>query len=403
MLSLFKRRDPKDDFAHRVMRRLKERGWPHEVRYERAEFALIVDERGAQLNLGRLFQEWRAHPKPERSTQLDRVIAPVLESRMGDSYEEAAPRLLPVVRSLTELQAGLMEGEPPAIEVWQDYRMLVSPLAAILAVDLPNTTALLPKERAAEWGYSSDELMAIALENLIARSPVRFTLQDGGFYLSDYPDGYDASRLLLPELFLALQLPGDPVAVAVQRNKVVVAGSEDPEALAAMAAFVVEDFAATTRPLSYQPLILRDRNWLAFDPEPAAQLAAVRELSRRQHLWDCDIQTPRLELYLGHLGEDVFVAPLEVTALDDAPYTWSSWTENVPALLPRADGLGLTTADGRRLFRTWDAIEAVCGPFTQDERFHPPRHRAPPWPSGEAWRRLEAEFPTPDWWEENLR
>jgi len=401
-LNLLKRRDPEDDFAHRVMRRLKERGWPHEVRYERAEFALIVDESGAQLNLGRLFQEWRTYPKRERSAQLDRVIAPALESRMGDSYEEAAPRLLPVVRSLTELQAGLMEGEPPTIEVWQDYRMLVSPLAAILAIDLPNTTALLPRERAAAWGRSSDELMATALDNLIARSPVRFTPQDGGFYLSDYPDGYDASRLLLPELFLALQLPGDPVAVAVQRNKVVVAGSGDPEALAAMAAFVVEDFATTTRPMSYQPLILRDRTWFAFDPAPSPQFAAIRELSRRQHLWDYDIQTPRLERYLEHLDEDVFVAPLEVAVLDEAPHTWSTWTENVPALLPRADGLGLTTLDERRLFRTWDAIEAVCGLFMPDERFHPLRYRAPPWPSAEAWRRLETEFATPDWWEENV-
>lgn len=402
-MSLLKRPNPKDDFAHQAMRRLKERGWPHEVRYERAEFALVFDESGARLNLARLFQEWRSYPKHERSAQLDRVIAPVLESRMAETYEEAAPRLLPVIRSLTELQAGLLEGDPPELELWQDYRLFVPPLGVILAVDLPNTTALLPKKHMAEWGRSAEELMALAIDNLIARSPVRFELQDGGFHLSNYPDGYDASRLLLPELFLALQVLGEPIAVAVQRNKVVVAGSEDPGALEAMADFVVKDFAATTRPMSYQPLILRDRNWSAFDPEPSPKLAPLYELVRRQRLWDCDIQTPRLERYFEDRGEDVFVAPLEDAFLDGLPFTWSSWTEHVPALLPRADGFGMTTADDRTLFRTWDAIEAVCGPFTPDDRFHPARYRAPPWPSPEAWRRLETEFATPDWWEKNLR
>lgn len=402
-MSLLKRPNPKDDFAYRTIRRLKERGWPHDVRYERAEFALTVDERGARLNLARLFQEWRSCPKAQRSAQLERVIAPVLESRMGDRFEDAAPQLLPVIRSLTELQAGLMECDPPELDVWQDYRPFVPPLAAILAVDLPSSTALISNDKAAAWGRSSDDLWALALENLIGRSPVRFVRLDGGFHLSDYPDGYDASRLLLPELFLALQLPGEPVAVAVQRNKVAVAGSEDEEALAAMAAYVVKDFATNTRPLSYQPLILRDREWSAFDPRASQRFAAMRELVRRQRLWDCDIQTPRLERYLEDRGEDVFVAPLEACVLDGEPFTWSSWTENVPALLPRADGYGLTSADDRLIFRTWEDIETVCGAFTPDERFHPARYRAPSWPTPEAWRRLETEFSTPDWWEMNTR
>jgi hypothetical protein len=391
-------RTGEDDFAHKVVARLAKAGWPHRVGYDRVRFRLLTDDQGAVLNLDRLYEEWLACPRAGRSAMLDRAIAPVVEAGLIDDFEHSAPKLIPLVRNLTELQLVALDAEPPDLETWQICRAFAGPLVQVVGVDLPHTTGLLPKSQAVLWGKSHDELFDIALANLIARSPVRFAPLGDGLYLSDYEDSYDSSRLLLPELFLALQLPGHPVAVVLSRHQVVVAGSDSTGALDAMAAYVVQAFRDNPRPLAYQPLILRDRQWTPFEPRSGP----IRELAVRQRVRDYGVQTTALERYMERLRKDVFIAPLEVNVLEGEAYTWSSWTETVPALLPRADGLGLTAADGRTLVRTWDAIEAACGPFTPDDSFHPVRYRASAWPSPEAWARLEAEFTTPEWWEKNL-
>lgn len=392
------RRRPEDDYAHKVIARLADAGWPHKVGYDRANFRLLTDDRGAILNLDRLYREWQASPRVRRAALLDRAIAPVVQAGLVDDYQRSAPNLVPLIRSVAELQLVALNAEPPELETWQLYRTFAGPLVQILGVDLPHATGLLPKSQAAAWGKTQEELFDLALENLVARSPVRFTDLGDGLYVSDYEDSYDSSRLLLPELFLALQLRGDPVAVAVSRHQVVVAGSEDAGAIEAMAAYVVHAFDDNSRPLAYQPLILRGRQWAPLEPPSGP----MRELAVRQRLLDYGAQTSALERYMERLGQHVFVAPLEVNLLGGEPFTWSSWTEGVAALLPRADGFALTSADGRRLFRTWDCIEAACGPFAPDGRFHPVRYRAPTWPSAETWGRLEADFETPDWWQKNL-
>jgi hypothetical protein len=401
LLDFLRRRRPEDDFAERVIRRLRDLGWPHEVRYVPGKFAIETDDKGGVLNLRNLFNDWRTYPRHERAAQIDRAIAPVFESGLYETYEDAAPKLIPLVRSLTDLQGIALESDPPSLELWQPVRPIAGPLAALVAIDLPNSVSFLPHDKLEEWGKSFDEVFERSMENLVAESPVRFERMPEGFYLSDYRDTFDSSRLLMPELFVALQLPGDPVAVAIARDKLVVAGSQDISALNAMAAFVVEAFNQASRPMSWLPLILRDRAWEPFEPEPTSELGALRDLAVRQRVWDYGLQAPRLESYLHAEEQDVFVAPQELGYVKGDATVWTTWTQDVAALLPRAHLVGLTDRDGRTLMRSWQDVEAVCGVFSEDTRFHPPRFVPPVWPSAEGWRRLSEEFRAPEWWGED--
>ncbi|MBU1378854.1 MAG: hypothetical protein KKE02_10200 [Alphaproteobacteria bacterium] len=389
---------PQDRFAEAVMARLKAAGWPHEVTYDRSAFSLTTRAEGDVLHLDKVYRDWLTYPRREQAAQLDRVIAPVFEARIVESFEDAAPRLLPIVRSLTDLQAVALDADNPSTEVWQPYQRLAGPLAAVLAVDLPNSISFVQHGLLRDWGRTFEELLPRAMDNLVAISPVRFEATDGGFHVSTYEDGYDSSRLLMPELFLALGLKGAPVAVAVTRDHVVVAGGEDVRALQAMAAHVVRAFNAATRPLAWLPLILRDRKWEAFEGALTPELGAIRDLFIRQSIWDYGLQTPRLETLFAEQERDVFVAPFEFVVVDRDAFTWTSWTQDVPALLPKAQGLAMTLTDGQDVFRLWSDIEAVCGPFAEDATFHPPRYRPPAWPDGDAVERLRRDFPTPEWW-----
>jgi hypothetical protein len=231
-----------------------------------------------------------------------------------------------------------------------------------------------------------------------AISPVCFEYSDAGFYVSAYPDAHDSSRMLMPELFLALQLSGDPVAVVISPDQIVVAGSEDVRALEAMAAYAVEAINAAPWPTSWLPLVLRGGEWRRLDAH--LRMGSLRDLEVREDIWEDGLQTPALQAYFEHEGSDTYVVPLEFITLEGEAYTWTSWTQDVSALLPRSHGVGLTDADGRILFRSWSDVEIVCGPFIEDRRFHPSRFTPPAWPSTSAWRRLETEFSTPEWWPE---
>ncbi|TAJ69081.1 MAG: hypothetical protein EPO51_23880 [Phenylobacterium sp.] len=399
LFDFLKRRRLEDEFAERVRTRLRERGWSHEMTYDREAFSLTGGPEPFVLNLGSMYRDWAAYPKREQSAQLDRVVAPLLEADLVTTYEEAAPRLLPAIRSLANLEALALDAEA-SLEIAYPHQPFAGSLATLLAVDLPHTISVMGVQTIKAWDRSLDELLARAMENLIAISPVRFRQTDAGYHISDYGDGYDSSRLLMPELFLALQLKGPPVAVAVTRDMVVVAGRDDPPALQAMAAHVVQAFNEATRPLSWLPLILRDGRWEPFEGALTPELGATRDLAIRQAIWDYGLQAPRLERYFERQGQDIYVAPLEPIRSRGEAFTWTSWTEGVAALLPAAQGIGMTTADDRRIFRLWSDIETVCGVFAEDTTFHPSRYRPPPWPTEAEFSRLETEFSTPEWWVE---
>jgi hypothetical protein len=397
VFDFLRRRRPEDQFARRVMRRLHQLGWSRSIRYDPDAFAIVVDGDAGQLFLGNIYRDWETYPRHERAAQLDRAIAFMFEEDEDKTLEEVADRLVPVIRNLRDLQALALESESdPSPEIWQPHRVLVDPLGVVLAIDRPHSIALVQASKLERWGCSFDTALDRAMANLISKSPVRFKRMREGFYVSDYGDAHDSSRLLMPELFRALQLKGEPIAVVISRSCVAVAGSEERGALHAMQAFVVRQLPQETRPTSFLPLMLRDGEWRAIDPY-SHQLDAVRDLAIKGAIWDYRPQTRVLEAFFERRGEDIFVAPLEFVTFRGDAHTWTSWTEHVPALLPYSEALGLTAADGRKLFRLWRDIEAVCGPFTPDTAFHPVRYKSSLWPSPEAWGRLEAEFEPPEW------
>jgi hypothetical protein len=388
-------RRPEDQFARRVTRRLRALGYSRPIRYDSGDFSLVVQGDGGRFFLGNVFRDWETCPSHQKARQLDQSIAFMLDADEGGTFEEVADRLLPVVRNLRDLQSLALEsGSDPSPELWQPHRVLADPLGVILAIDRPHSMALVQASKLEAWGCSFETALDRAMANLVSKSPVRFKQMKEGFYVSDDGDICDSSRLLMPELFRALHVKGEPIAVAISRSCVVVAGSEENTALRAMAAFVVRQLPEETRPTSFLPLVLRDDGWRAIDPR---ELDAIRDLAIKGALWDCGSQMPVLQAFFERQGKDIFVAPLEFVVLRGDAHTWTSWTENVPTLLPGSEALGLTGADGRKLFRLWRDVESVCGAFAEDAAFHPVRRQPPPWPSSEAWNRLETEFEPPEW------
>lgn len=371
------------------MARLRERGWPHEVTYDRKQFRIWLGPQAGSLMLQDTYPDWLGYPPEERSSALDLVVASAFDTKEEmPTFEEARDRILPIIRNRCdyELEARVQGLAPAAIP-------FAGPLVLALALDQPSSVRVLQESDLVEWGQSFEAVLDCAVRNLESKSPGRFELKDGGFYVSHFEDYYDPSRLLLPRLFDQLELRGAPVAVAVTRYCLVVAGRDDAKALNAMAACVDAELRDASRPVSYAPLVLEDGAWSPFSPtEPG--LAAVRALSAKQLLWDCAKQQGVLNEEISE--REVFIATVDSSWHGDELHTWATWAEGVPTLLPRTDYLAVTDLK-MHLLRRWEDVEAACGPFEEEEGYVPPRYFVDRWPEPAVLARLRDEFQAPGW------
>ncbi len=389
IFDFLKRRRPEDDFAEQVMARLRERDWPHALTYDRKQFRIFLGPQAGALQLHNSYADWLTYPTEERASALDLVVAPVFEmDEELPKFDAVRERILPLVRNRCDyaLEARNQDLQPAIIP-------LAGPLGVLLAIDQPTSMRVLSENDLATWGQPFQAVLDCAIQNLESLSPCRFEREEGGFYVSRFDDYYDASRLLLPRLFDQLELRGPPVAIAVSRYCVLVAGRDDADALNAMAACTDEEMREASRPVSYAPLIYEHGAWSPFTPDDPA-LAAVRALSAKQKLWDYGKQ----QEVLNHEPTDreVFIATLDSTWDGNELVTWATWTKDVPTLLPRADYLGITDFQARA-FRRWVDIEAVCGPFEIEAGHVPVRYFVDRWPSPAEFARLRDEFPAPPW------
>jgi hypothetical protein len=379
-------------FAEEVMTRLRQRGWPHPIRFDRDRFALDFGE-GGVMNLAVAFATAAELPASGRHAPIEALVEIAFDTLRDPTWEEAAPLLLPVLRTRTWLAAS-SDGDQAI-----PFEPLVGPLAVVAAIDRPASIEFVTAERLRDWGVDATAAMAQARENMAARTEARFKPQRGGFFVSCYEDGFDCARILSPSLFESLGVRGAPVAVVGGRDWIAVAGADDEAALAAMSGFVEEAIGADLRPLSCAPLVLDEGRWRLADngadaPAPLRRLATLDRVV--QHRWQKILLEEEPNAFEGDLAD------LEAFDNDAALRTWTLWSEGAAGLLGRADAVLLEATDGQIIARAWEDVEAACGPFRVRDDLYPPRYQPARWPDPAAWAALSAAR-RPTWTPEAMR
>jgi hypothetical protein len=402
MFDFLKGGSDKDRFGRRVLQRLRARGWTGDADYDPSSFRITTKTEGT-LHLDNLFNAWTvAQTKEEKERQIDIGIGHFFEPPMPKTFAEMAPLLLPAVRNRSLLAAADLDlkGDPSQDDWEGASRSISGPLIAITVFDRETSMGLLNKKHLIDLSTSFDVALERAIENLRAISPNRFLRDDRGFWVSNFGDHYDCSRLLLPHLFEQLELRGEPVAIAMSRTILVVAGSEDKAALAGMAEFVMSPRPADDRPCSYMPIVLREGVWSPFDTSVDG-LEGLDALRVQEIGWEYATQKEPLQKYLNTRGQDLYVASLNgVKRQNGRTDTWTSWGKDISSLLPRADFIGMhgreqPPAEVRSHFCRWEDVETEFGPFPIEPHLYPLRYRVGPWPEG-LWERV-LKMPTPEW------
>lgn len=399
IFDLFRRRSDRDRFALGVIRRAKERSWPHKIEYDREKFCLRSGTDGATFYLENVYGDWIKNDADGKRADVDRVVSTMFEGSLPLDWESSSSLLLPAVRNRRALECQWLATEGKIERAWWDgaFVPLCDSLAIVIAVDRPTSIALIDNRKFGEWNRSFEQLMEHAVLNLRERSPTRFERHPSGFYFSQYGDQYDCSRLLLPELFDLLSLNGDPVAIPVTRDGLVVAGSNDVSALCAMARFVEDVIQESARATAYLPLILRDKAWSVFEAEGPA-LEPLRDLVAKQALWDYECQRELLQAHCEQTGRDVWVGKIEANKFGSRVYTFSTWTQGVTTLLPRTDAVAINPGEqGSWFIRTWDDFWSVFSDDLVDEGIYPSRFQTPARMTEKKLERLISEFGLPPW------
>jgi hypothetical protein len=295
--------------------------------------------------LGHARKEYGGLPRAERERVLGRRLWAAIRRDGVGTLEQLQRAVMPRLRdrawfSAVRRQAELELGadEEAIDELMLPHLALNEELAVHLAFELPTSVTEIGPDRLAAWGLEFEAVLAQARENLRRRSTLTFEEAAPGVFISPYRDTFDATRLLLTDLFRGLQVRGAPVVLAPTHDSVFVSGEDDPGGLMQIAIYAEEALmepranTATAFRLegdAWRPW-LPPRQHLAWSKFKMLQLQTLASAySRQKEVLDALLQAN---------GHAIEVGSLRAfrTASGDV-YTATAWVQDAEALLPQTD------------------------------------------------------------------
>src|SRR5262245_28855423 len=368
-------------FAEMFTKELRRAGVTQPIEYDAENNRILVGEgeNRETINLGNFLREYIDQPWSKRKQHLAdraRLFATKREEVAAD-FEEARSHLRPKlwVRAAIQqmrLQVEIDGGDPDKFDI-PEYEC-GSHLVASLVYDLPQTMQSVSEEQLRDWGVSYYEALEIARENL-EQVPTSYAQIGDGCFAFMTGDSYDCCRLLLPSLVDRLNVKGDLIAMAPNRDTLLVTGSDDELGLrimADLAAKALED----ARPMVPIPLRRDGDDWVDWAP-PAGHPseAQFRNLARRFYLDIYTEQKQQLDRIFEDDGVELFVASYTlVKKEDDRLYSYAVWGNGVKTLLPRAEWLMFIRGeDDLPAVARWEKAEQTVGHLMKPTDHYPPR------------------------------
>lgn len=365
------------------------------IRFDAAQGMLhYVNEGGTGMtNVVSIYKEVVSMPRNQRQAAVLRYFQSVWQQgdQLPNTYEEALPQLLPVVRAKTEMAISAMrieainEDKPNQSQIAN--KELTSSLSVLLVIDLPQTMIQVTETQLKNWGVSFDQALNDALNNLRKMTDEsKWTQAGDGVWIGQWNDSYESSRLLLPDIIYRLGI-SEPVAMVPFRNTLFVTAAGNTQGIDQIAQFVVENYEGPRKHLSFEMLELKDKDWQTNTTQP--QLLAKTRLLDSHGAYDQ--QKALLEQRLKKQNDDVFVATFNGLQKDDGSvFSYATWSKDVETLLPKTDLIIFVDLEDetKRYQLAWDAVVENFGALMKLTSDTPPRWRVSTYPDDEALKAL---------------
>jgi hypothetical protein len=301
-----------------------------------------------------------------------------------ETWEAAAPRLRPVLRTASYAQAGQVGG------IMVASRPSVKHLVEMLVIDHEHRMSLVNAESLEKWGVTFDEAYTRGSANLVAEGTHLNKLDNGVFHVAT-EDTYESSRLVVPGWLAGLgeHIGIQPVAVVPARDLMLIADESDSTALAWMLDEALDVFKDHPRWLSPVPYTTSADGVVAWRPgrgHPAYR--GVRLAERVLETYEYAEQKSRLAKLFQQAGEDLPVETYTLATMPDGTArSVTTWPATGEALLPYTDEIVFPAGDGG--FQVaWSDVAQVLQDEWEEAPTTPPRRRALRWPDNATLAKL---------------
>lgn len=393
---LFNRALTEEKFAKKFIESARRAGYSNALIYEESEFRLRQDN-GSYFNLHNAFRDYQDGDKVQKASILNGYVATLLESgkQTGHAFEKVKAQLRPVIRNLAMLEEVRLEhvrSKQAPHEVV--YQRLGHDCVTLLGLDFPESTATLTKGPEPQWGVTMDEALAIAINNLRDNTREGFGEIIPGLYIGQWADGYDSSRVLLPDVLQRAPIKGQPVFMIPNRDVLMVTGDKDNQGIRHM---VELSFKALEngRAISTQIYTYKDRSIVPFQ---AGDDVTKQRRATLEHLLlqgNYQLQKELIDKINVETGKDVFVAKYNLFELADSDgqtVSLCTWTKGVVSMLPKTDRVALVEPlqddEPNVKIVHWSELENECSELLISDNTYPLRFSTAGFPSAEQLSRL---------------
>lgn len=179
-------------------------------------------------------------------------------------------RVLPLVKPLTLLDE-VRQRELPMMP----YRPLAGELLVVYVLNEDGSVGYVNERHLRTWNVTEAELHERALENLRNKAwtpyPGVLGAGKGALLILNRRDGYDAARVLLPELFAEFQarVPGTMVIGIPNRDFLIAFSDADQRVFAQVVAQIEADARAQAHPLTAQLFTFNGGELVVYNPPQA--------------------------------------------------------------------------------------------------------------------------------------
>lgn len=394
-------------FAQLFTDALRSAGETREIQFNAEQFQLAISqegEGGGIINLRNFYNEFCGLSPADRKKYLPQTVQALLapQEELPEDFEEVKSHLRPKIWARagiehTNLQARIRGGakgiDMPQFEVG-------SHLLASIVYDLPRSVRSISPEELVGWGTSYYEALEIARQNLIEVGFEYAKIGDG-LYISSVSDSYDASRVLLTDFIRTLEVQGDHIAMVPSRDMLIVAGSDDDEALEAMIT-LAEQAVENPRPLCHSPLRLVGDEWVDWLPSRGHQLFDRFRLLELKYLFhEYSQQKDLLDKLYAQQNIERFVASFSAASPADDEnnvFSYAVWSAGLEALLPQAERVlffrqGPPEKEPQLVAAApWHKVEKVVGHLMSEVDLYPKRFLVKEFPSDAELAKLGREM-----------
>jgi len=389
-------RSPEDQFADEIVALAQGAGFKAErmdgfrIRLQHAGGSPVI------MNLGNIFVEARQLTGEARATRLRTAVLAMSPPPRPASWNEAAPKLMPAVRTVAWLSGP--DTAPPI------NRPLLPFLRSMCAIDAGHAMTYVTDKDLAKWGVDAGQAFDTAAANLEKQSVQ--VGRAGQIAVVMGPDSYTSSWLAAPAKLrrIAADVGPEVVAVAASRDSLVLVDTADIAATTKVLQEELKAYEEAPRGLSPVPYLVTEGSFQVWDPPKDHPL---RHLVHKAQLVLANVeygfQKSALDERLSKAGEDVFVATYGLNQRPDGSlWSWAVWARQVTnALVPQVDVLLVADNENKKdqfAVRWDDAIKMAGKALAQETTLDPRRWRYRGWPDASilaALRRVAVPFPPP--------